>query len=103
MYTSRVRTQIQRNPCLSDLYEYLQLEESDPLQDRCRIVCLDIYKEPKLFTKREILVRLLHKGLHTAHPQQTSSDLDRKGRIFLVEDVSKTAVEELGTFFSINL
>jgi hypothetical protein len=102
MYTSRICIQKQRNPCLSDLHDYLQLEESKLAQDRSRIMCLDIFKDPKPFTRREIPVRLLHKELHTAYPQQASPDLSRKGRMFLVEDISKTAIEELGTFFNVD-
>jgi hypothetical protein len=102
MYTNRVRTQKQRNPCLSDLHGYLQLEETNLAQDRCRIMCLDIYTDAESLTQRTIPVDELHEELHTAHPQQALLDLSRKGRIFLVEDISRTAIEEFGTFFDID-
>jgi hypothetical protein len=53
-------------------------------------MCLDIFKDPKPFTRREVPVRLLHKELRAAYQQQASPDLSRKGRIFLVEDIFKS-------------
>lgn len=103
MYSSRVRAQKQRNPCLSDLYEYLC--QPGPARHRSRIVCSEFFEHLESPTTRYLSVQDLHGELTGARPIQGPAGLsgsDRKGRIFLVEDASRHTIEELGTVFDID-
>lgn len=100
MYCSRAQLQKQRNPCLSDLDEYLQ--QPPPALDRSRIVCLDVFECPQPATRRDIAVQDLLAELRGVENRETAAEPDRrKGRILLIEDISSQTIEELGSFFDI--
>jgi hypothetical protein len=99
-YFDRVVAQSQRNPCLSDLCEFLQ--QPGRARDQSHTVSLDIFDHPKPPTKREIPAKDFYTELCRPNPQAQFPEPGRKGRLLIIEDISKGAVEELGTFFDID-
>ncbi|KAL5425035.1 hypothetical protein PMIN06_005666 [Paraphaeosphaeria minitans] len=101
MFSQRVQAQKQRNPCLSDLYEFLQ--QPGPSNDRSRIVCLERFGQSSPPAIRDISVKSLNSELQQSwNTANTTTRTDRGGRILLVEDASKYTIEILGSFFNID-
>ncbi|KAF1960375.1 hypothetical protein CC80DRAFT_292748 [Byssothecium circinans] len=88
MYRSKIKTQKERNPCLTELYDFL----SQPGSRRCRsrIVSLDFVTHDKSPTSRII------------QPTDLLSELEcpqtppQPGQILIVEDITPEVVETLG-------
>jgi hypothetical protein len=103
MYSDRVQIQKQRNPCLSDLYEFLTQPGPGPSYDRTRIVCLENLAKTTPPTVRGISVKTLDSELQQNWSRATTAPkTNRGGRILLVEDASKYTIEALGSFFKID-
>lgn len=102
MFSQRVAAQKQRNPCLSDLYKFLQ--QPGPSHDRSRIVCLEHVGELTPPTVRGISVKALAGELQQSWSSSSkhTPKTNRGGRILLVEDASKYTIEVLGSFFNID-
>ncbi|KAF3003622.1 hypothetical protein E8E13_007512 [Curvularia kusanoi] len=99
-YFHRAVAQSRRNPCLSDLCEFLQ----QPIRahNQSRTVCIDIFEQPVPVTQREIFAKDFGDELRRPLNQPELLALDHGGRILIIEDVSKPALEELGSFFDID-
>ena len=99
-YVHRVVAQSRRNPCLSDLCEFLQ----QPIQthNQSRTVCIDIFEQPVSVTPRAVSAKDFGAELRRPidHPELLAPD--HRGRILIIEDISRPALEELGYIFDID-
>lgn len=99
-YFDRVVAQRRRNPCLSELCEFLQ--QPSRAHSQSRTVCMDMFEQPGPSTQREILGNNFGVELRKPMNQPELLAPGHRGRILIIEDISKSILEELGSFFDID-
>ncbi|UKZ93130.1 uncharacterized protein TrAFT101_008054 [Trichoderma asperellum] len=94
MYRSRVKAQMERNPSLVGLYDFLSQPGARP---RCsRIVSLDFAAHDKSPTCRLIQPTDLALEVHKPRPSPHPGAPIQSGQILIVEDISPEEIEILG-------
>ena len=95
-YKTFVEARTQWNPCLRNLYQFLQNNTAS--QRACRIVCLEYSSVSSPPSRRSIDLDDLALLLSTATKERD----DLCGRLLIVEDVSSDVVETLGSLLEID-
>lgn len=94
MYRSRVKAQMERNPSLVGLYDFLSQPGARP---RCsRIVSLDFAAHDKSPTCRLIQPTDLALEVHKPRPSPHPGAPIQSGQILIVEDISPEEIEIVG-------
>ncbi|KAF2106668.1 hypothetical protein BDV96DRAFT_507425 [Lophiotrema nucula] len=91
-----------RNPCLTDLHEFLR--RPGPAIDRSRIVSLDFLAGDPVSTAREVQTADLQAewDIEGGSSITAWSDLKRLGQVLIIEEISKELIEDLGSRFDID-
>ena len=94
-YASFVAARVQRSPCLASLHNFLR---ESPMSYGCRIVCLEFFNSFAAPIQRDLTPNDL--TLLLANEDQENPDL--RGRILIVEDLTKEIIEILGSSLNVD-
>lgn len=103
-YQSLIERQSIRNPCLSALKEFIRQPTPHPSSQR--IISLDFTGRQEIPDRRDVPASDIHFELHQHQDSVLNGPNDPRqqilGQIFIIEDISRELVEELGSQLNID-
>lgn len=95
-YQSYIASRTWRNPSLQNLSKFLANDSQS--RRNCRIACLEFSSESRVPSSRSLDLESLANLLH----HQTKGNNNLRGRILIIEDLSKDIIQTLGSILNID-